>query len=99
MTCFLAAEWLCGIRVYLGKLQGLRGSLLVHLLIVCFFFRIHYYNYNKSTQKLRNHFFSSALMILTEDLCLDEILVKLTGLINFALHELAAKSIVLVNHF
>ena len=37
-------------------------------------------------------------MILTEDLCLDEILVKLTGLINFALHKLAAESIVLIDH-
>ena len=37
-------------------------------------------------------------MILTKDLCLDEILVKLTCFINFALHELAAESIVLINH-
>lgn len=37
-------------------------------------------------------------MILTEDLCLYKILVNLTRFINFALHELAAESIVLINH-
>jgi len=100
LTCNFAAERLSRIRVDFRKLlSGLRVTLLVHQLIVCFVFRIHYYYYNKSTQKLRNHFFSPVLMVLAEDLRLHEILVKLTRLINFALHELAAESVVLINHF
>jgi hypothetical protein len=51
---------------------------------------------HKSIQKLRNHFLSSVLVVLPEDLRLHEILVKLASLFDFALHKLTTEPVVLV---